>query len=301
MDTPSNLLSDIGRWVALAERLAGEGQMNLNKLVEAVIYARLRRLGWLYRPKVTAASLPADLQVCLPALKAACQAPEWQAALETGSRLLAGEHSHDLAYAEAPDAFVCRSCGHLALAEAPRRCPQCGAWPGGFRKFVAIFASDNSEPSDPLAVLTCLSHTADDLVEMVGHLSEAQLKRIPISEGWSLREHIAHFYDTQQMLDRRVARMLEHDNPDLQALAVYALASEEALHPSATLEMLASFCALRKACVERLASLPLKDLWRTGMHSEFGKITILRQAIYVANHEQSHLPDMEALCREVAG
>jgi hypothetical protein len=42
-------------------------------------------------------------------------------------------------------------------------------------------------------------------------------------------------------------------------------------------------------------ALPLRDLWRTGRHAEFGRITILRQVNYMACHEQTHLPDIEQL------
>ena len=49
MDQPTMWMNSIARLVALAERCAAEGQMNLNKLVEAAIYAEIRRAGWLYR------------------------------------------------------------------------------------------------------------------------------------------------------------------------------------------------------------------------------------------------------------
>ncbi len=40
---------ELGRLVALAERCASEGQMNLNKLIEAAVYAQVRRVGWRFR------------------------------------------------------------------------------------------------------------------------------------------------------------------------------------------------------------------------------------------------------------
>ena len=52
------------------------------------------------------------------------------------------------------------------------------------------------------------------------------------------------------------------------------------------------------ATQEDLEALPLRDLWRTGRHAEFGRITILRQANYMACHEQTHLPDIERLRQE---
>jgi hypothetical protein len=59
--------------------------------------------------------------------------------------------------------------------------------------------------------------------------------------------------------------------------------------------MLAQFLEDRASAVARLEALPLKDLWRTGRHSEFGQMTILRQVAYLAYHEQTHLPEIENL------
>lgn len=36
---------DIGRWVALSERFANEGEMNLSKLMDAALYVQTRRCG----------------------------------------------------------------------------------------------------------------------------------------------------------------------------------------------------------------------------------------------------------------
>ena len=39
----------------------------------------------------------------------------------------------------------------------------------------------------------------------------------------------------------------------------------------------------------------MNDLWRTGRHTEFGRITIIRQVAYLAYHEQTHPPEIEAI------
>jgi hypothetical protein len=94
--------------------------------------------------------------------------------------------------------------------------------------------------------------------------------------------------------------MLGQDNPDLTPLAVYELAAEADRHPASTHAMLAEFRDKRTRCLARLRSLPVEDLWRSGRHPEFGRLTILRQAAYLAYHEQTHLPEIEALCAQVA-
>jgi len=54
---------DIGRWVALSERFADEGEMNLSKLLDAAAYAQVRRSGWMHRPVVTRATMAQELDL----------------------------------------------------------------------------------------------------------------------------------------------------------------------------------------------------------------------------------------------
>jgi rubrerythrin len=300
MNTQNDWPLELGRLVALAERCASEGQMNLNKLVEAAVYAQVRRTGWRFRPQVTVATMQSEIEAGLQFLKQDNIALELIAALEVGRQALA-EHRHaDLLFTEAPDVFVCRTCGHVALGSPPDHCPDCGAWPGRFRKFVAFFNQDNTEPINPIEVLAMLARNAEDLSRLVEGLSEEATSQTPAGSDWSIRDHVAHFSDTQDMLDTRIELMLKHDNPELTAIAVYEFATEAERHPSSARAILAEFRAKRAKCVARLEALPLKDLWRPGRHLEFGQLTILRQAAYLAFHEQTHLPEVEALRMQVA-
>jgi len=296
MKSPSSDMAIvIGRMIALADRFAAEGQMNLNKTLEAIAYAQMRRASWNYRPEVTAQTMMSELTQCLDDIKKAGVSAELIAVLETGQHALEEKRGADMLIEEAPDVLVCRNCGHVALEVAPLNCPDCGAWPDNFRKFVAFFNRDNAEPDDPRAILALLQKNADDTKRLVEPLSEEQLSQKPVENEWSIREHIAHFYDTQVMLDTRVKLMLEHDNPELVALAVYEFATEDGRHPTSGHELLAAFVDKRTKCVDRLMALPLEDLWRPGQHPEFGQLGILRQAAYLAYHEVSHLAEIEAL------
>jgi hypothetical protein len=158
-----------------------------------------------------------------------------------------------------------------------------------------MFNGDNAEPSNPMTVLALLARNATDLERLVGDLSEDVCARHPSAGAWSIHEHVAHFYDAQEMLDTRVDRMLADDDPELAALSVFEFAAQEDLHPTTAAKTLAAFRVKRATCVARLEALPLRDLWRTARHAEFGQITILRQASYIAYHEQTHLPEIEQL------
>jgi len=286
---------DIGRAIALSERFAAEGEMNLSKLLDAAVYAEVRRAGWRHRPVVTRATMEGELRTTIERLKALDADDGLIAALELGAAKLARQDHRDMLVEEAPDVFVCRTCGHVALGGPPAHCPDCGAWPGRSRRFVPVFNADNAEPTDPRAVIALLAANAADLERITGDLTEEVCAMRPRPGSWSIREHIAHFYDAQETLDDRIDRMLADDDPDLAVLSMFELAAQEGLHPATAAETLAAFLRKRASCIAGLEALPLLDLWRTGWHAEFGRISILRQANYMACHEQTHLPDIEEL------
>ena len=293
-------LNHISRMIALAGRFASEGQMNLSKTLEAIAYVQMRRASWNYRPEITAQTMHSELAQCLADMRKEGASSDLIAVLETGQRALEEKRGSDLMIEEAPDIFVCRTCGYATLQRTPASCPDCGAWSDSFRKFVAFFNRDNFEPDNPVDTLSLLQKNAVDLKRLAEPLSEEKLVQKPNERDWSIREHIAHFYDTQVMLDTRVKLMLEHDNPELVALAVYEFATDDGRHPQTAHEILAAFVDKRTKCVSKLQALPIEDLWRPGQHPEFGQLTILRQAAYLAYHELSHLSEIEALCLQMS-
>jgi rubrerythrin len=293
-----NSLHELAQLTALAERLADEGQMNLNKLVEAVVYAKIRRAGWEHRPRISQQKMQEELANSIEALRQSDTSPELVATMKIGLRALQTERGGDMLWDEAPDIYVCRQCGHTALGQPPDRCPDCDSWPGRFRKFVAFFNRDNIEPLNPTEVLDLLAENGEELARLVDGLSEEMMSQKSADDVWSIRDHISHFYDTQEMLNTRVNLMLNYENPDLVAMAVYEFATEADRHPTTARGILESFHRSREACVARLRDRPLSDMYRTGSHPEFGQLTILRQAAYMAYHEQVHLPEIETLCQE---
>ena len=292
-------LNHISRMIALAGRFASEGQMNLSKTLEAIAYVQMRRASWNYRPEITAQTMHSELAQCLADMRKEGMSSDLIAVLETGQHASEEKRGSDLMIEEAPDIFVCRTCGYATLQRIPANCPDCGAWSGSFRKFVAFFNRDNFEPDNPVDTLSLLQKNADDLKRLAEPLSEEMLVQKPSEIDWSIKEHIAHFYDTQVMLDTRVKLMLEHDNPELVALAVYEFATDDGRHPQTAHEILAAFVDKRTKCVSKLQALPIEDLWRPGQHPEFGQLTILRQVAYLAYHEISHLSEIEALCLQM--
>lgn len=288
---------EMARMTALAERFASEGQMSLNKLTEAAVYAQIRRAAWRYRPLVSKERMQDELASTIGALEQSELSPDLVDVMAAGFEHL--KSGRDMTIEEAPDVFVCRTCGYASLGQAPDRCPDCASWPGRFRKFVAIFNGDNQEPINPIFVLDLLEESVTAVKQLTRDLSEEVMNRKPSPTEWSIRDHMAHFYDTQEILDERVNLMLEQNDPYLTAYAVYEWATETERHPQSAHGIVEAFAQRRSAFVKRLRGRSLDDLYRTGRHPDFGQITILRQAAYMANHEQDHLPEIEALCKQV--
>jgi hypothetical protein len=291
----TDLLEGIPQLLALAGRFEAEGQVNLSKLLEATVYSRLRRAARQFQPVITADNMHIEFDMALELLKRDDLNPELLATLELGRRILADEHVPLIQ--DAPDFFVCRTCGSAAPGQAPDRCPGCGAWTGGFRKFVGTFNGDNTEPLNPLEVVTLLTSNAAALKMLVEGLSQEEMNRRPAEQAWAIHQHVAHFRDAQETLETRVNLMLTQDNPELVVVALYDMATEASA--SSTSDLLADYLDRRTRLVAQLETLPLRDFWRPGWHQEFGSITILRQLAYMANHEQSHFPDIEALRNQI--
>jgi hypothetical protein len=149
------------------------------------------------------------------------------------------------------------------------------------------------DPINPMQVLALLASSAEALKSLVEGLTQEEMNRRPAADVWAIHHHVSHFHDANETLDTRVNMMLTQDNPELVILALYDMASKSA--PSDTAALLTEFLERRRQLIARLKNLPLKDFWRTGLHQEFGRITVLRQLAYMANHEQTHLPEIEGL------
>jgi DinB superfamily len=83
--------------------------------------------------------------------------------------------------------------------------------------------------------------------------------------------------------------MTEQDNPSLSFQPVFAWAEKEGDKPATTRDIFATYRASRNESLALLENLPLKDWWRTGLHEEFGRVTLKDQVNYFAAHELTHL------------
>jgi uncharacterized damage-inducible protein DinB len=275
----------LARAAALSLYCGAEGQINLHKLLEAAIYSISRR-----RAAGHTVMTFADLAPTIAELRTLGVAPELVDALEQGAEIA---RTGGVPMADAtPDVFVCRVCGHTALAAAPERCPACGAWPATFRRFMGIFNVDNP---DPLASLALLAQGPDAVESLIGDLAEEITTRTPAPGEWSIQRALQHLVDAQDVFAGRLERMLTEEHPPVAVEFVWTVAGQT----RTTQELLADFRRKRAATVARLEELPMKAWGRTGRHEEFGTVTVLHQAGYFAYHEAFHYPDFVVKRRQL--
>ena len=145
----------LAQLAAAADDLTNKGVINLQKLVEALIYSVIRTQARTYRRRDDATVRAKEVLELVSHLPAETVATALREVIEHALKRYQVNPKGDLTYSEAPDVFVCRSCGQVSMSEAPEECPVCGSSFGVFRRFQGMFNGDNCEPENPLALRTC--------------------------------------------------------------------------------------------------------------------------------------------------
>jgi hypothetical protein len=65
-------------------------------------------------------------------------------------------------------------------------------------------------------------------------------------------------------------------------------------------QMFDSWKASRLKTVAELKAAAPNGWWRTGIHQEFGTVTVLQQASYFAKHDHNHLTQIRATIKAIS-
>ncbi|MBN1835399.1 MAG: DinB family protein [Spirochaetales bacterium] len=291
----------LGRLIAASEDLTDHGMLNLQKLLEALVFALVRVQARSYRRRSDPAERMTEIDRLIRDLPVNAVSSELRTLLESAMRRYGPETRGDLTYLEAPDVFVCRGCGHAAVGEAPPACPECGEASGVFRRFQGMFNGDNAAPEEPAALIDQLEANARRLESLVDGLEEADCVRRPLAGRWSMRDQVTHFLDAQAVLIGRVSLILAQEERALKTAVPYESATDSGGRPALTREILAQYLSDRSSLTQRLRGLGPRDLWKCGRHEDFGLVSIMHQVKYFAQHEQAHLGTVSELSRVLRG
>jgi predicted Zn-ribbon and HTH transcriptional regulator len=283
---------DVIELAGLARALELGGIYNGAKLVRAVLERELLRLADGRRPAAgePAARALEDLAVRVDG----DGEPDLARALRAASE--ASRRDTTLLLADAPRVFTCRTCGHLAMVEAPERCPRCEAPGVVFREHLAVWYL---EPIPALEVLAELAAGPDRVDAIVASRDDDTLARRPRDMEWSARDTLEHFVTAEELLTLRVPRMLGEDNPLLVAAAAWAATGDDTTTQTTrrASELAARFRTLREETVVTLRELSDSQWERSGRHPEWGTVTVRSQAAYFARHQASHMAQLAAAAK----
>ncbi len=275
------------RLVRVARGLEAGGYYNAAKLFWAMAFSEELRASNEQGVPLEVDDLDREMQIAIDMLGAAGAKPELLAALQYGRQ--AARENRTIPWTEIPPVYVCRTCGEIALGQAPQRCPTCGARALTFREFPPVYYL---EPLSPQQVMAALVSGPDEVEDAVKGLSEEQMTQPPRPGEWAIRGVLWHLLMAQSVFAGRMEKMLAEDNPSLEGIAVWTIEGEESLSAR---DILTRYRDTRTATVEQLKAMSPGDWWRTARHEEFVQFTILQQASYFAKHERSHLPQMDAI------
>ncbi|CAN5465888.1 hypothetical protein BH20CHL6_BH20CHL6_13240 [soil metagenome] len=283
----------IARLAALTHALEARGIYNGAKYLRAAWSSELQALstGEAGRPE---AELARAIREVAGRLEGDRYPTDFDALLEVVAEAVASEGT--IPREEAPAIFSCRSCGLLVLAEPPLACPRCDAHALTFREHLPIWFL---EPMESGAALAALEAGPGAVALLLGERGDVDLGNRWRDGEWSARDVMAHFVGAEELFGERLSRLLEEDEPDLAARAVWneTPTSDEytpAQPNRGARELLAAYRVLREQSLVRLRIASPDEWQRAGSHSEWGRVTVLTQAAYFARHEAAHLAQLAA-------
>lgn len=279
----------IVRLLAIARGLEDDGQYNVARLFRAAAFGEGVR-ATVERPRPVS-GLYEEMDAAIADLRA------------RGREAIAGAMSGALATVRAggiptledtPLTFTCRSCGEVALGEAPDVCPRCRARRLTFEPSPVVWYA---APLTPDEILRAMEENLADIQAMTVGVREARA-----GDGvWPLRAILEHLLGSERLLAGRAVRMLEEDEPRFVSVDPNDIGAtdEPAVLPVAAL--LEDLAEARLATIARFAAIAPEAWQRAGSHPEFGRLTVTQQLAYLVRHEQWHLAELEERCREARG
>jgi hypothetical protein len=141
----------------------------------------------------------------------------------------------------------------------------------------------------PISISDRLITQHHSLETIIAGLGEKHILNHPIPDKWSIKDNIAHLARYQLVYLNRLNIILTRDTPVFDAyLAETDNEFEKWLRISLD-QLLEEIYADRKIIIDQLDNLTKNELERVGIHSKFGKLTVLDWTEFFLLHEAHHL------------
>lgn len=149
-------------------------------------------------------------------------------------------------------------------------------------------------------ILTRMLETTEQLLAFHSRLllaihgiREDDLRRPEADGAWSILEVIVHLSHVELLTALRLRMMAVEEEPQLPALPQNAWVAR--LGGESLADALEHFWSVRRQNVRLLRSLAPADIERTGVHPNFGRLTIAQLATRVRDHAEKHLGQIERI------
>ncbi len=152
---------------------------------------------------------------------------------------------------------------------------------------------DRSEVTD------YLRRVPDLIDEAIDRLSDDDLRRRPSPDDWSALEVCCHLRDYAEIEGQRVRRLVEEDEPALEAWDEQELAAERNYQGDDPGRVRTALRAFWGGLAYQLEGLTDAQWERSGSHSEIGRVTVRSRTERQVAHAQAHLEQLRAIRQQV--
>ncbi len=142
------------------------------------------------------------------------------------------------------------------------------------------------------------SNQPGDLIAAVDGLTYSELDKRLKPGKWSIRQQLSHLADSEMNMVHRMKKVIAEDNPLLPAFDQDKWTDRLFYDKASVDDALAMFFTLRAAMVPILKQLSVKDFDRNGIHTEDGKVTLLRLLENAVEHAEHHTKMVEKIRRK---
>lgn len=144
-------------------------------------------------------------------------------------------------------------------------------------------------------VIAALERTPEIVIPLVREVPEANLKRRPQPDKWSVHEHACHLADVHDLIMGRLDLMLAEDHPTIKPYQPHLDDEEGNLLTWDLDESLERFAADRRRLVERARALTPAEWERTAEHGEYSHYSVFIMLRHIAMHDLFHAWRIEEL------
>jgi uncharacterized damage-inducible protein DinB len=140
-----------------------------------------------------------------------------------------------------------------------------------------------------------LRGTPARIEDMVKNISDTQL-RVKKENGWSIKEHIGHLNDLEELHERRLQEYLDGKDKLTPADMSNAKTYGANHNDTPVAELVAALRATRNAFIKKTERLTEEQLSRIALHPRLQqRIRLVDMFFFVAEHDDQHITTMREL------